>query len=119
LDEEIIDHEIWNGTNRGPYRLSIIARLKGPWVHTVQYIIRLKHPGKGGLDFMLTLDGFKELGELFIALHDFCKEPIFVNEKNIDKLKELLTTENIKNYTRISALKYKERKKLVSVNAED
>jgi hypothetical protein len=119
LDEEIIDHEIWIGKNRGPYRLSIIARLKGPWVHTVQYMVRIEHPEKGGLDFMLTLDGFKELGELFIALHDFCKEPIFANEKDIDKLKELLTTENIKNYTRISALKCKERKKLVSVNAKD
>jgi len=119
LGEEIIDHVIWEQENRGQYKISIIARLKGPRVYNVQYVVRLEHPRKEGLDFMLTLDGFKELGELFIALHDFCKEPILVNETNVDKLKQLLTTENIKNYTQISALKCGEKGKVVSVKAED
>ena len=115
MGEEIIDHVIWNEENRGRYKISIIARLKGPSVYNVQYMVRLEHPEKEDFDFMLTLDGFKELGELFIALHDFCKEPILVNETNVDKLKVLLTSENIKNYAQISALKCKEKKNPVSV----
>ena len=120
MGEEIIDHVIWTERNRGNFKISIVARLKGPRVYTVQYMVRLGSPipGKDDLNFMLTLDGFKELGELFIALHDFCKEPILVNETNVDKLKELLTSENIKNYAQISALKCREKRKVVSVKAE-
>jgi hypothetical protein len=44
------------------------------------------------------MDGFKKLGELLIALHDFCKAPIYANERNVDTLKKLLTSENIKVY---------------------
>jgi hypothetical protein len=115
LGEEVIDHEIWSEKNRGQFKISIIARLKGPWVFNVRYMVRLEHPKKETLDIMLSLDGFKELGELFIALHDFCKESIPVNETNIKKLKELLTSENIKNYVKFQRLK----KKVVSVKAED
>jgi len=113
LSEEIIDHVIWHEKNRGNFEISIIARLKGPRVYNVQYMVRLRSPspGKDDLNFMLTLDGFKELGELFIALHDFCKEPILVNETNVDKLKQLLTSENIKSYAQISALKCSENGK--------
>jgi len=68
-------------------------------------MVRLEHPEKEPIDFLLTLDGFKELGELFTALHDFCKKPILVNEENVDKLKMLLKSDNIKNYAQISALK--------------
>ena len=71
-------------------------------------MVRLENREEQVINFFLTLEGFKELGELCIALHDFCKEPIFINEKNVDKLKQLLTVENIKNYTEISALKRSE-----------
>jgi hypothetical protein len=50
---------------------------------------------------MVTLDGFRQLGELFLALHDFCKLPIHANEKQVDRLKELLTAENIKKFAEI------------------
>jgi len=110
LGEEIIDHVIWNEKNLGRYEISIVARLKGPNVYNVLYMVRLEHPEKDPFDFMLTLDGFKELGELFIALHDFCKEPILVNETNVDELKRLLTSDNIKRYAQISALKCKAKK---------
>jgi hypothetical protein len=112
LGEEIVDHEIWTERNKGGFTLSIIARLKGPRVHNVQYMVRLgsMSPSKCDLSFMLSLDGFKELGELFIALHDFCREPIFANETNVDKLRILLTSENIKNYAQISALKRGEKR---------
>ncbi len=114
MGAEIVDHVIWNEGNWGGYKISIVARLKGPNVYSVTYMVRLENREKQVIDFMLTLDGFKELGELCIALHDFCKEPIFINEKNVDKLKQLLTVENIKNYAQISALKCRDKKKVVS-----
>jgi hypothetical protein len=93
----IVDHEIWSEPNRGNYELSIVARLKGPLVSNVQYMIRLRNPEYEEIDYMTTLNGFKELGELLLALHNFCKLPIYANEKNVEKLKELLTPQNIKN----------------------
>ena len=101
MNEEIVDHKVWHQENKGHYELSIVARLKGPLVSNVQYILRLKHPEGYNIDYMTTLDGFKEVGELFLALHDFCKLPIYANEKHVDKLKELLTPENIKKFAEI------------------
>ena len=101
MNEEIVDHKVWNQENRGNYELSIVARLKGPLVSNVQYILRLKDPEGDCIDYMTTLDGFKEVGELFQALHYFCKLPIYANEKHVTKLKELLTPENIKKFAEI------------------
>jgi len=101
MNESIVDHEVLCQRNRGNYELSIVARLKGPLVSNVQYMVRLKDPENYTIDYMTTLDGFKELGELFLALHDFCKLPIYANEKHVDKLKELLTAENIKKFAEI------------------
>lgn len=98
MTREIVDHKVWYETNKGKYELSIIARLKGPSVSNVQYILRLKDPRDNTIDYMTTLDGFKELGELFQALHHVCKLPIFANAKHVDELKELLTPENIKKF---------------------
>ena len=91
MDKEIVDHKVWSEQNKGEFELSIVARLKGPLVSNVQYMIRLKTPEGETIDYMTTLQGFKELGELLLALHDFCKLPIYANEKHVDKLKEHLT----------------------------
>jgi hypothetical protein len=65
-------------------------------------MVRLEHPDKPTIDYTLTLDGFKELGELCIALHDFCKKPIFLKTANVNELKKLLTRENIKKRSNFS-----------------
>jgi len=101
MSEEIVDHKVWYQRNKGNYELSIVARLKGPLVSNVQYIVRLKNPENDTIDYMTTLDGFKELGELFLALHYFCKLPIYANEKHVEKLKELLNPENIKKFAEV------------------
>ena len=101
MDAEIVDHLVWHQVNKGNYGLSVVARLKGPLVSNVQYILRLQHPEGYSIDYMTTLDGFKEAGELFLALHYFCKLPIYANEKHVDKLSELLTPENIKKFAEI------------------
>ena len=95
---EIVDHEIWQERNKGNYELSVIARLKGPSVSNVQYILRLKDRDDNTIDYMTTLDGFRVLGELFQALHHVCKLPIYANAKHVAKLRELLTPENIKKF---------------------
>jgi len=101
MEKEIVDHNVWSQRNKGNYEISIVARLKGPLVSNVQYTLRLKAPDDYTIDYMTTLDGFKELGELFQALHYFCKLPIYANAKHVDKLKELLTPENIKKFAEI------------------
>jgi len=101
MNAEIVDHTVWDQKNRGKYEFSIIARLKGPSVSNVQYILRLKDPEGNNIDYMTTLDGFKEVGELLLALHYFCKLPVYANETHVEKLKELLTPENIKKFAEI------------------
>jgi hypothetical protein len=63
--------------------------------------VRLRDPEDSEIDYMANLEGFKELGELFLALHNFCKLPIYADQRDVEKLKELLTVENIKKFSRI------------------
>jgi hypothetical protein len=112
LDSEVVDHKVWYARDRGGYELSVVARLKGPYVTNVQYKVRMENPKGDHVDYMLTLDGFKALGELLIALHDFCKDPIFTKEvQSIEKLKECLTAENITNWSKLSELQSEKTKR--------
>jgi hypothetical protein len=71
----------------------------------------MENPKGDSLYYMLTLDGFKELGELLIALHDFCKDPIFTKEvQSVEKLKECLTAENITNWAKLTQLQSEKTK---------
>jgi hypothetical protein len=99
------DHIIWENSNLGHYKISIVARLKDPNFYNVAYLLRLENPGEDKIDYVLSLDGFKELGELCVALSKFCKKSIFANEHNMEKIKNLLTCENIKNFAEISDLR--------------
>jgi hypothetical protein len=111
LDFEIVDHTVWHVRDRAGYELSVVARLKGPHVINVLYKIRMANPKGDCMDYMLTLDGFKELGELLVALHDFCKDPIFTREvQSVEKLKECLTAENITNWAKLSKLQSEKTK---------
>jgi hypothetical protein len=105
LKKEIADHIIWQHSNLGHYKISIVARLNDPNFYNVAYLLRLEDPEEQSIDYVLSLDGFKELGELCIALSKFCKKSIFPNEQNIEKLKKLLTRENIKNFAELSELR--------------
>ena len=101
MTQEIVDHTVWSERNKGDYEVSVVARLKGPLVSNVQYMLRLKKPDDYTIDYMTTLEGFRKLGELYQALHYFCKLPIYANERHVDKLRELLTPENIKKFAEI------------------
>jgi len=84
-------------TNKGGYTLAILARFEDPY--PVQYIIRLSEPDGTEVDYMSTLEGFKNIGELLIALHYFAKTKRY--PKNIARLKEVLTAETIKNFAEV------------------
>jgi hypothetical protein len=105
--EEVIDHVIWKEENRGDYKISIVARLKAPHLYNVKYMVRLENPDEEIIDYVLSLEGFKKLGKLCLALNKFCRDPIIADEKQVKKLEKLLTFENIQNYVKISALKSK------------
>jgi hypothetical protein len=102
--EEIVDHTIWKEENLGHYKISIIAKLNDHMnFHNVAYMIRLEDQNDRPIDFMLSLKGFKELGDLCIALSKFCEKRIAAaDKKDIEKLKKLLTYDNIMNFAAIS-----------------
>jgi len=84
-------------TNKGGYRLSIIARFEEPF--PVQYVIRVSTPEGIEVDYMSTLEGFKNIGELLTALHYFAKTKLYPHDPI--RLREVLTAENIKNFAEV------------------
>ena len=111
MNSEIVDHKVWHVQDKLGYELSVVARLKGPRVTNVQYVVQMKSPKGDSLYYMLTLDGFKELGELLVALHDFCKDPIFTKEvQSVERLKECLTAEKITNWAKLTQLQSEKTK---------
>ena len=84
-------------TNKGGYSLSIIAKFEDPF--PVQYSIRISKPEGVEVDFVSTLDGFRNIGELLTALHYFAKTKLYPKDRN--RLKEVLTAESIKSFAEV------------------
>jgi hypothetical protein len=84
-------------TNKGDYSLEILAKFEEPF--PVSYIIRVTTPQGVQADYISTLEGFKNIGELLMALHYFAKTKLY--PKDTEKLKEVLTAENIKNFSKV------------------
>ena len=84
-------------TNKGGYSLEILAKFEDPF--PVSYTIRVTTPQGVQADYISTLDGFKNIGELLMALHYFAETKLY--PKNTEKLKEVLTAENIKNFAEV------------------
>ena len=84
-------------TNKGGYTLKILARFEDPF--PVQYIIRVSTPEDTQVSFISTIEGFKNIGELLTALHYFAQTKVY--PKDVDKLREVLTAENIKNFAEV------------------
>lgn len=99
-NEIILLHE----TNKGGYNLSIVARSEAG--RSVQYIIRVSKsewkPKGREVDYVSSLEGFKNIGELLIALHHFAGKKIYA--KDPAKLKEILTAENIKKFVKLAGM---------------
>ena len=84
-------------TNKGGYKLAIIARFEDPY--PVQYITRLSTPEGTEVNYISNLEGFKNIGELLTALHYFAKTKIY--PKNTARLKEVLTAKTIKSFAEV------------------
>lgn len=91
--ENVLLHE----RNQGGYSLAIIAKFQEPF--PVNYIIRITTPQGVQADFISTLEGFKNIGELLMALHYFAETKLY--PKDTDKLKEVLTADTIKNFAEV------------------
>jgi hypothetical protein len=91
--ENVLVHE----GNKGGFSLEIIAHFEKSC--PVKYIIRITTPEDVQADFISTLDGFKNIGELLTALHYFAQTKLY--PKDTEKLKEVLTADNIKNFAEV------------------
>jgi len=92
-DENVLLKE----TNKGGYSLAIIAAFEEPF--PVQYLIRVCTPEGDEVDFISTLDGFKNIGELLTALHYFARTKLYPKDR--DRLREVLTAQNIKSFAEV------------------
>ncbi|HXX88079.1 MAG TPA: hypothetical protein VEH86_06520 [Candidatus Acidoferrum sp.] len=83
--------------NRGGFSLELVARFveNSP----VKYIIRIKTPSDMSADYVSSLEGFKNVGELLVALHSFAEQKLYPTDT--EKLKEVLTAENIKSFVKL------------------
>jgi len=91
---EIWENQLATEINSGGFQLSLVAASAG--VGPVKYIIRIEKPNWDRVDYVGSLEGFKKLGELLLDLHSFAEDKAKIEDK--EKLRELLTTENIKKH---------------------
>ena len=92
------ENELICEKNRGNYKLSIVAQFSE--FKPVKYIIRIEKPDGENADFVSSLDGFREFGELLLALHSFAEEKLYAKD-NVEQLREILTADNIKTYVKL------------------
>ena len=92
-NENIILHE----TNRGGYTLEIIAKFEDPY--PVSHIIRLSKPNGTTVDYISSLEGFKNIGELLTALSYFAQTKLYPTDTS--RLKEALTAEKILSFAEV------------------
>ena len=83
--------------NRGDFRLELVARFveNSP----VKYIIRITTPDGIIADYVSSLEGFKNVGELLVALHSFAEEKLYPTDT--EELCKVLTAESIKSYAKL------------------
>jgi hypothetical protein len=77
----------------------VFQSLKFQEPYPVGYIIRITTPQGVQADFISTLEGFMNIGELLMALHYFAKTKLY--PKDTEKLKEVLTADTIKNFAEV------------------
>jgi len=93
--EEIV---LFDETNKGGYKIQVIAQLMGPDVGNVRYLLRVSEPPQedgGSIDYICTVDGFRKIGKLCTALATVVKSPLFATEKNIQKIRKFLTADKL------------------------
>jgi hypothetical protein len=83
--------------NKGNFSLELIARFFED--RPVVYIIRITKPDGDSADYVSSLEGFKNVGELLVALHSFAEEKLYPTDT--EELRKVLTAENIKSFAKL------------------
>jgi hypothetical protein len=83
--------------NRGNFSLELVARFVEN--RPVKYIIRITTPRGVIADYVSSLEGFKNVGELLVALHSFAEEKLYPTDT--EELRKVLTAENIKSFAKL------------------
>jgi len=83
--------------NRGDFSLELVARFveNSP----VKYIIRITTPEGIIANYVSSLEGFKNIGDLLVALHSFAEEKLYPTDT--EELRKVLTAENIKSFVKL------------------
>jgi ribonuclease HI len=97
LNTNANENTLLRETNKGGYKLEVIAKFEEPY--PVSYTIRISTPDGVKADYISTLEGFKNIGELLMALHYFAHTKLY--PKDVNRLREVLTAENIKNFAEV------------------
>ena len=93
----VYENVLLEDTNKGGYRLAILARFEEPY--PVQYRIRVSTPDGAEVDYVSTLQGLKDIGELLTAIHYFAQTKLYPQDPQ--KLREVLTAEQIKSFAEV------------------
>jgi hypothetical protein len=83
--------------NRGNFSLELVARFVEN--RPVKYIIRITTPEGAPADYVSSLEGFRNFGELLVALHSFAEEKLYPTDT--EELRKVLTAENIKSFAKL------------------
>jgi hypothetical protein len=92
---EFWENKLATEVNSGGFQLSIVASYS---VGSIKYIIRIEKPNWEKVEYVISQDGLKKLGELLLDLHSFSEEKLKANENS--KVRELLTAKNLEEYSR-------------------
>lgn len=75
----------------------VVAKFEDPY--PVAYIIRVSTPKGRKVDYISTIEGFKNIGDLCTALHYFAKTKLY--PKDVTKLREVLTAEKVRDFAEV------------------
>lgn len=97
LEPEFAERTVWRETNNGGYKISLVARMAGPGVTNVQYLIRLRNPQGEHIDYMMTLNGFRRFGRLLVAMSKFAELKVYADsDEDIRWLNKTLSPKKIR-----------------------
>jgi len=93
---EFWENKLSTEINSGYFELSVVASYT---MGSIKYIIRIQKPNWDKVDYVISLDGLKKLGQLLLDLSSFAEKKLNVNDGQ--KIRELLTRENIRQHANL------------------
>ncbi|MFH0748719.1 MAG: ribonuclease HI family protein [Candidatus Bathyarchaeota archaeon] len=97
VSQEGKENVLLQESNKGGYKLEVLAQFEDP--DPVAYILRVSTPEGTKVDYRSTVEGFRNVGDLLLALHYFAQTKLY--PKDVAKLREVLTSENMKSFAEV------------------